>query len=299
MPAAATFFAFFTILLWSFLAYLSSRLIHIPSFLLIGLALCIGGLVGIWQVRAWKVPVKTLAVGIAGLFGYHFLLFTAFKNAPVVEANLINYLWPLLIVLLSPLILSGTRLGWHHLLGGAVAFAGVALIVTGGSFHPDLGHLPGYLLAAAAALTWSCYSLLTKRLPPFPTGAVGAFCFAGGVLSLGIFALQGGTPAALGQLSSTDWILLILIGGGPLGTAFYTWDAALKRGDPRVIGSLAYLTPLASTLVLVLLGGKSLTWVSAAAVVLIVGGAVLGSRELFASRGRDRDILGTGSASQG
>ncbi|HEY3343754.1 MAG TPA: EamA family transporter, partial [Anaerolineaceae bacterium] len=118
MSSTATLYAGFTIALWSFLAYLSSRLAHVPSFLLIGLALCIGGLVGVRQIRSWKVPTGTLAVGIAGLFGYHFLLFSAFKLSPVVEANLINYLWPLLIVLLSPLILPQYRLSWHHWLGG-------------------------------------------------------------------------------------------------------------------------------------------------------------------------------------
>ncbi len=280
MPGSATLLALVTIALWSFLAYLSNRLIHLPAFLVIGIGLCIGGLVGAYRMRAWRVPWKTLGVGVAGLFGYHFLLFTSFRYAPVVDANLINYLWPLLIVLLSPVFLPGFRLRRHHLLGGLIAFCGVALIVTGGNFHPDPAHLGGYLLAAGAALTWSSYSLLTKRLPPFPTGAVGGFCLLAGLLSLGVFALSG-AGGDLPALTAADWITLALMGVGPLGLAFFTWDAALKRGDPRLIGSLAYLTPLASTLILVLLGGKPLTWVSAAAMALIVSGAGLGSLELF------------------
>ena len=55
---------------------------------------------------------------------------------------------------------------------------------------------------------------------------------------------------------------------------------ALKRGDPRIT-SLAYLTPLTSTLILIVLGGRSLPWVSALVMLLIVAGAVLGSLELF------------------
>jgi drug/metabolite transporter (DMT)-like permease len=66
-----------------------------------------------------------------------------------------------------------------------------------------------------------------------------------------------------------------------MGAAFFTWDAALKRGDPRIIGSLTYLTPLNSTLVLVMVGGRSLTWISGIAMMLIVGGAVLGSLDLI------------------
>ncbi len=69
-----------------------------------------------------------------------------------------------------------------------------------------------------------------------------------------------------------------------MGAAFFTWDAALKRGDPRIIGSLAYLTPMTSTLVLILLGGYTMTWISALAMVLIVSGAVIGSWDLFTKR---------------
>jgi drug/metabolite transporter (DMT)-like permease len=78
-----------------------------------------------------------------------------------------------------------------------------------------------------------------------------------------------------------------------MGGAFYAWDAALKRGDPRVIGALSYLTPLLSTVNLVLLGGKRLSPVAGAAMSLIVAGAVVGSLELFkaALRGRKGDVL--------
>ena len=66
-----------------------------------------------------------------------------------------------------------------------------------------------------------------------------------------------------------------------LGSAFYAWDRALKGGDPRIIGALAYLTPMVSTGVLVVLGGKEFTPVSLVAIVLIVGGAAVGSKDLL------------------
>jgi drug/metabolite transporter (DMT)-like permease len=273
------FFALFTILLWSFLALLGAGVNHLPPMLVTGLALTFSGLVGAVQLRQWRIPLRTLLVGVYGLFGYHFLYFSALSFAPVVEANLLNYLWPLLIVLLSPLILPAHALRSHHLLGAALGLAGAGLIVTSGRLSLDLTNLPGYLSAAAAAFVWASYSLLTKRLPPFPTAAVGSFCLASGLLSLGLyFALAGPAP----QLpQGTDWLYLALLGAGPLGLAFFTWDAALKRGDPRIIGSLAYLTPLTSTLILVLVGGRSFTWVTALAMALIVSGALLGALDLL------------------
>ncbi len=271
--------ALLSILVWSSLAFLNSRVNALPPFLAVGIALCIGGLVGLFRAREWRVPFRTFAVGVGGIFGYHALLFAAFRIAPAVEVNLINYLWPLLIVLLSPIFLRGFKLGPLHVVGAVLGLAGAVLIVSGGRVQADSAYLPGYLLAAAAALAWASYSLLTKRLPPFPTGAVGGFCLASGMLSLGVYFLgriaYPGTPAP--SLQALDWLFLALLGLGPMGGAFYAWDAALKRGDPRVIGALSYLTPLLSTLNLVLLGGKKLSPLAGIAMALIVAGAAIGS----------------------
>jgi drug/metabolite transporter (DMT)-like permease len=289
---AAILLALLSIVVWSSLAFLNSRVNALPPFLAVGVALCVGGLVGLLRAREWRVPLKTFAVGIGGIFGYHALLFAAFRIAPSVEVNLINYLWPLLIVLLSPVFLKGFRLGPRHVAGAVLGLAGAALIVSGGKLKPDAVFLPGYLLAAAAALVWASYSLLTKRLPPFPTGAVGGFCLVSGILSLAVYFLGRVVPvgplAPAPVLFPLDWLFLVLLGLGPMGGAFYAWDAALKRGDPRVIGALSYLTPLLSTLNLVLLGGKRLSPVAGIAMSLIVAGAVVGSLELIkaALRGR-------------
>ena len=282
---AAVALSLFSIVVWSTLAFLGSRMGHVPPFLSVGIALTLGGLVGLPRIREWKVPLGTLAVGIGGIFGYHAILFTAFQLAPAVEVNLLQYLWPLLIVVLSPVYLPGSRLSWHHLAGACLGMAGAALVISGGHLGLDRSGLPGYLLAVCAALTWSSYSLLTRRVPPFSTGAVGCFCLVSGVLSLALFA--AGTRLGLAAwpvLGGRDWLFLVLLGLGPMGVAFYSWDAALKRGDPRVIGALAYLTPLLSTLNLVLLGGRRLSGVSIAAMGLIVAGAITGSLELFRRR---------------
>jgi drug/metabolite transporter (DMT)-like permease len=280
---AAILLALLSILVWSSLALLNSRVNSLPPFLAVGVALCVGGLVGIVRAREWRVSPLTFAVGVGGIFGYHALLFAAFRIAPSVEVNLINYLWPLLIVVLSPLYLRGFRLGPRHLAGAALGLSGAALIVSGGRFGLDAAYLPGYLLAAAAALAWASYSLLTKRLPPFPTGAVGGFCLVSGLLSLGVYFLSSAAPggARAAAPAPLDWLYLALLGIGPMGGAFYAWDAALKRGDPRVIGALSYLTPLLSTLNLVLLGGKRLSALSIAAMSLIVAGAVVGSLDVL------------------
>ncbi|MDP3178202.1 MAG: DMT family transporter, partial [Spirochaetaceae bacterium] len=184
---ASALLALLAVAVWSSLAFLGSRVNALPPFLSVGIALVVGGAVGLVRAKEWRVAPTTFAIGVGGIFGYHALLFAAFKLAPVVEANLLNYLWPLLIVVLSPLYLRGLRLSARHVAGASLGLAGSALVVSGGKLGLDLANLPGYLLAAAAAFVWASYSLLTKRVAPFPTGAVGGFCLASGFLSLLVY----------------------------------------------------------------------------------------------------------------
>jgi drug/metabolite transporter (DMT)-like permease len=259
--------------LWSMLAYLALQLSGMPPFLLVGAALVIGGLCGVHRLAEWRVPLPTLLVGVYGIFGFHFCLFLALRQAPPVEANLVNYLWPLLIVVLAPVFLPGQGLAPRHVVGALAGFAGAVLIVTGGRFAFAAEHALGYGLAGTSAFIWASYSLMTKRVPPFPSAAVGLFCLVAGSLSLLMhWWLEAGYV-----FSARDLPPLVLLGLGPMGAAFFLWDAALKNGDPRIIGSLAYLTPMLSTLVLVATGSGAFGASTAAAMALIVGGAAVGA----------------------
>ena len=273
----ASLLALAAIALWGSLAPLGVSLGHVPPFLLTGCALLFGSLIGLvlskGRVQQWRVPPSTLALGVYGLFGFHFLLFIALRHAPPVQANLVNYLWPLGIVLMAPLFLPGVRLHRLHVAAALLGFAGAALAIVGGR---DLqgGFAWGYLPALGSAFIWASYSLLTQRVPAFPSAAIGLFGVVSGLLSLLCHALLE-SPV---DLNVHDWTLLAAMGLGPLGGAFYLWDAALKRGDARQIGVLSFLTPLLSTLALLWLRGE---WPSASVVLasaMIIGAAVLGSR---------------------
>ena len=242
----ANVYALGAIALWASLAALGVSLAHVPPFLLTGLALVIGSVPAWPHVREWRVPATTLALGIYGLFAYHFLLFMALRHAPAVEANLVNYLWPLLIVVLAPVILPGFALQLRHVVAALAGFAGAAIAILGGGTSGG-GWSWGYVPALAAAFIWSTYSLGTRRVAPFSTAAIGLFGLVSGVLALVCHALFE-PPVAL---SSGDWVRIAIAGLGPLGAAFFLWDKALKLGDPRQIGILSYITPVASTLVLI------------------------------------------------
>jgi len=270
-----------TILLWGSLAALTVSLSHLPPLLLTGLGLLMGSLISLplsrFRISAWRVPLSTLAIGVYGLFGYHLLLFIALQNAPAAPANLVNYLWPVFIVLLTPLLLRGQNLRPLHLLAVLLGFSGAGIAIFSGSeLTPELAFAGsagwGYLSAFGAAIVWSTYSVLTKRVAAFDTAAIGLFALVAGVLALTAHFLLEPQVA----ISASDWLLLALLGMGPLGGAFYLWDAAIKRGDTRRIGVLAFLTPLISTAMLLISQGQPLSLGIVLATALIIAAAVAG-----------------------
>jgi drug/metabolite transporter (DMT)-like permease len=280
----ASLWALGAIALWATLASLGLALRHLPPFFLTGVALLLGSTLALPFVvrnpQQWRIPLPTLALGVYGLFGFHFLLFIALRHAPAVEANLVNYLWPLFMVVLAPLLLRNVQLRGVHVAAALLGFAGAAIAILGASTANATGAVAaspwawGYVPALGSALIWASYSLWTQRVPAFSTAAVGLFGLVSGVLSLLChWALE---PAV--TLQGQDWLLLLAMGLGPLGAAFFLWDKALKLGDARQIGILSYITPLASTALLMVVAGRPFSWSIVLAAAMIIAAALLGTR---------------------
>lgn len=277
----ATAVGFIAVLLWSLLALFTVGSAPVPPFQLNAICFAIGGAIGlIWTARSggfstlWRISWRVYAFGTLGLFGYHFLYFSALRLAPAAEAGLIAYLWPLLIVLFSGL-LPGETLRRGHILGATVAFAGAALIVAKGDIGFQSGATPGYALAFLCALTWAGYSVLSRKLGTIPTDSVAVFCIATAILSALAHMVFEDTQW---PTTETGWLSCIALGLGPVGLAFYVWDIGVKRGDIQVLGVASYAAPLLSTLALVAAGIAKPTFSLLLAAVLIAGGAALAAR---------------------
>lgn len=276
------------ILIWSTLAILTTLSGDIPPFQLVAMALAIAFFVGLLYVRMrgsslkhlFKQPFGVWILGIWGLFGYHFLYFMAFRLAPPVEVNLLNYLWPLLIVLLSALLL-GERLRWWHLTGTSLALLGTFILVAGGAtLAIDSSYALGYVAAVGAAVVWSTYSVISRKFRHVPTEMVAGYCGVSAVLAGLSHLVFERTVMPQGM----EWLVVLAIGIGPVGTAFYVWDHGIKKGDIRVLGVGSYIIPLLSTGLLVLFGGANSTWELWLSCGLIVVGAVIAGKELLSRR---------------
>ena len=280
-----TLIGFTAVLMWATLALLTELSGRIPPFQLTAMAFTVAFGIGVltwirdggspWQYL--RLPLRVWGLGIIGLFGYHLMYFIALQNAPAVEASLIAYLWPLLIVFFSAL-LPGEALRWFHGAGAIAGFLGAALLITKGqSLTFDGQYTTGYVAAIACALIWSSYSLLSRRLGAIPTNAVGGFCGVTALLAWCAHGLLETTVWPEGQA----WLAIFGLGLGPVGLAFFTWDYGVKHGNIKVLGALSYSAPLLSTLLLIATGLAEPTRAVAGACLLIVGGAMLATLDFW------------------
>jgi drug/metabolite transporter (DMT)-like permease len=278
-PGKATLIGFSAIAMWSSLGLLGAASGAVPPFLLNALCFGLSGLLAVAWVasrrggtQALRQPLGVVVFGALGLFGFHALYFTAIRNAPPVEANLINYTWPILIVLMAGLV-TGEPLRVRHLIGAGVGLAGVAMVLSGAggiTFAEEAG--VGYLAALGSAVWWAAYSVMARRMRQVPTSAVALFCCVTAVLSAGVHLAIEETvwPAGVGP-----WGAVVLLGLFPVGLAFFAWDHGMKHGHIQLLAAGAYAAPLLSTLAMILAGYGAMTpHVAAACLAIPLGAAI-------------------------
>ncbi len=285
MATRATLIGLTAVLMWSFLSLLTVVSGEVPPFQLAAMAFAIGGALGALPLvrgntKVLRQPVAVWTLGVVGLFGYHALYFLALRLAPPAEAQLVNYLWPLLIVLFAAL-LPGERLRPHHVAGALLGLAGtVLLFIDRGGTTFALAYLPGFAAAIGAAIAWATYSVLSRLFAAVPTAAVAGFCLATAALSGVCHLLFEDTRWPVGAV---QWLAVVALGIGPVGAAFYAWDIGVKHGDIRVLGAASYAAPLLSTGYLVLAGYATASLALAGAALLVSAGGLLAAKDMFVS----------------
>lgn len=277
--AGATLIGVIAVFLWACLALLTTLTAGIPAFQLLAssfavaflASLCMLGLRDPAGFSCWRQPWYVWATGFTGIFAYHALYFFALKTAPAAEASLIAYLWPLLIVLMSSFS-SGESLRQRQLLGALLGLAGTAFIMQQRA-QGESAAMPviGYAAAFACAWVWSIYSVVNRRFSNVPSSIIGGICGLVAIAGL-LCHLAFETTVRPG---SGQWAAIVALGLGPVGLAFFAWDHATKHGNLAMLGALAYLAPLFSTLLLIAVGQSDAKPILIIPAVLIITGAVI------------------------
>lgn len=254
----ATGLAFLAVFLWSTLAVSAVSLTAVPVFLQLGIAFLGPGLIALtpqtWKLKQKRDFIEILLSALA-LFAYHAFLFLAFRLANPFIVNVINYLWPFLLILATPLFFSEKKLNRHHFFSALLCLIGVALLFTDESQQKI--EITGFILAFFAALTWPLYSLGKAKFSSLPESvALPWSCLITSLLFFLLASFEGQTSLALDPRQA---LILLWMSLGPFGLAFYFWSLALKHGDPRWIGLISYLTPVLSTVLILLTTSQAIT----------------------------------------
>jgi drug/metabolite transporter (DMT)-like permease len=278
--ARATALGAVAVLLWSSLALLTVGAKRLPPFQLLALTFAVAAAMGaglsvLRRRRPWEEAMRwpaALALASAALAGYHFFYFVALRNAPAVDASLIAYLWPLLIVVFSGIAHGGLRMA--HVAGAVLGLSGAWLILSArGTVSFETSYALGYGAAAACALIWSIYSVANRRYASAPVDVVTGACFVTAAFGAGVHLAYEAWAAP----TATEWWFIALLGLGPVGAAFFLWDHGTKNGNLPLLGVVSYSAPVLSTGFLVVAGDAAPTWRLAAAALLVAGGAALAS----------------------
>ena len=267
--------------IWSTLAVLTAMTGAVPPFLTTALTFAIGGatllgvalLRGTWR-RAMPTPIS-LALGVFGLFGDSALYFAALKHAPPADANLIHYLWPLLIVLFAAL-LPGGRLRLRHVLGALLGLCALLLLV-GGKIGAGTtsGAWLGYGFAFLGALVWASYSVISRLVAEVPAESIGVTLLICTGLATGCHLAF---EPAIWPAGLWEWAGIVGLGVGAMGLAFFFWDIGMKQGDVSFLGVASYAAPVLSTLAMIVVGRAEASPALLGACLLIVLGAWVARR---------------------
>lgn len=271
------------LIIWAMYAFLVSELLtNLPIFETICFTFGINFIVTVGRLtftRRWSVikqPFFVWLIGIAGVCGSDFTYIAAMQYAPPAHVDFIDYLWPFLLII-GTSFLPNERFTPKHLIGGGLALLGVCFLLTGGGgvegvvgFKWD--YIQGYLYALIAACIWCSYTLFSRWYQKMPAEMVGIYYGIGAAMA---FILHKQHEVFV----QPSWYeaSLILVLGLSSGMASLLWLYGSRKGNVKLLGVLAYFTPMLSMVMLVCSEKEPLSVTLVTACVLFILGILVGS----------------------
>jgi len=223
-----------------------------------------------------EVPPRQIALmmflGVLGTFLYSSLLYVGMERLKTQQAFIINYLWPIMTVLFSCLLLK-QKLTLQKTAALLLSFFGVVIVATEGDLS-GLSHVDGIGVAACvvAAMCSGLYSTLNSRVTCEKTLATMIYQATSGLVALiTLFFMQGGPRLLNGmEFAGMLWNGILIY-----GVAATTWAIAITTGDTAKVSNLAYFTPFLSLVYIYFLLGEPISWSSIAGLVFIILGVLV------------------------
>lgn len=218
-------------------------------------------------------PWYLWVVGVVCIFGNEALYVTSFKYAPAAQVDIINYLWPLLVIVLTP-ILPKEKLRVRNIFAVLVAFVGVFVMLS--MRHHGMGeilpqYIYGYCSAFVAALLWAIYTLVARAYGKSTPELIGVYC---GFCAAAAAYMHIGTEEFV-MPTAREIAALLIMGGTTHSLAYVLWDKAVKYGDFQLLSILSYANPILSVCILFTLGyAESSSGVLLAGLCVFIAGVV-------------------------
>src|SRR3990167_4975370 len=221
-----------------------------------------------------KQDYSTFAwMGFLGAFLYTFFLYGALQLLPAQEAFIVNYLWPVLVVVFAVWILK-EHITVRKILGIACSFLGVVIVITKGDFVAlQFSNVLGILSAVAGAFVFGLFSVLGKTKQYDKLVSMMFYYLFAIFYSLVAVLIFSEIPA----LSMRELLGLVWLGAFTSGFAFVFWFLALKYGDTAKMSNIILLTPFISLVYIYFLVGEKILPSSVVGLAVIVLGILIQS----------------------
>ena len=220
-------------------------------------------------------PVNFLRASFLGLlnpFLYYVFLLQAYNLLLAQEAGTLNYIWPVVLVLLSIPLLK-QKIGWLSLAAILISFTGTVIIGTQGNlFSLKFSNVTGVGLALGSAIFWALFWIINVK---DPTDAVIKLflSFAFGLIYITIYLVftKGFSPPPLRGLAGAVYLGLF-----EMGITFVLWLMALKHSATTAkVSNLVYISPFISLFFIRFAVGETILISTILGLMLIVGGILL------------------------
>lgn len=213
------------------------------------------------------------ALGLLNPFLYYTVLFQAYDLLPGQIAMSINYLWPVMLALLSVPVLKH-RLTVKNIIAILISFTGAVIIAVGGN---PMGKgeisITGLLLALFSTLIWALYWLFNARIKA-PVAVKLFIGFISGTFFIYIYVLF--VKHQIVFLDTVPWSAVVYIGVLEMGITFFLWLKALEWSpNAAQTGNLIYLTPFLSLLILSRVWKEPILPATVAGLIIIIVGIIL------------------------